>query len=114
MVGLLYGIFVVKEPVYDEKPKASDISNKGVIADFFDKKHIVNTFQVVFKKGENQRRKRVLVLLTVLMVVIGPVFGEMAVMYLFTRFRFNWSEVDYSIFSTFGMLTHLIGMKLCL
>lgn len=35
--------------------------------------------------------------------------GEMTVMYLFTRYRFNWNEVDYSIFSTYSMMTNLIG-----
>jgi len=35
--------------------------------------------------------------------------GEMAVMYLFTRYRFNWNEVDFSIFSTYSMVTNLFG-----
>lgn len=108
LVGILYGIFIVKEPSSKDNSKP-EISDKSVIADFFDKKHVVNTFKIVFKDGENHRRKRVLALLLVLMVCVGPVFGEMAVTYLFTRFQFNWSEVDYSIFSTFGMMTHLVG-----
>ncbi len=33
----------------------------------------------------------------------------MTVMYLFTRLRFNWNEVDFSLFSTYGMVTNLIG-----
>lgn len=33
----------------------------------------------------------------------------MAVTYLFTRFRFNWSEVEFSVFSTYAMITGLIG-----
>lgn len=33
----------------------------------------------------------------------------MVVMYLFTRYRFNWNEVDYSIFSTYSMMTNLVG-----
>jgi hypothetical protein len=33
----------------------------------------------------------------------------MAVMYLFTRYRFNWNEVDFSLFSTYGMITNLFG-----
>lgn len=33
----------------------------------------------------------------------------MSVIYLFTRYRFNWSEVEFSFFSTYGMLTGLIG-----
>lgn len=35
--------------------------------------------------------------------------GEMTVIYLFTRYRFNWSEVEFSFFSSYGMLTGLIG-----
>lgn len=35
--------------------------------------------------------------------------GEMNVAYLFTRYRFNWDEVDFSIFSTYSMITNLIG-----
>lgn len=35
--------------------------------------------------------------------------GEMSVIYLFTRYKFNWSEVEFSIFSTYGMLTSLVG-----
>lgn len=35
--------------------------------------------------------------------------GEMTVMYLFTRVRFNWNEVDFSIFSTYMMVTNLLG-----
>lgn len=33
----------------------------------------------------------------------------MSVIYLFTRFKFNWSEVEFSLFSTYAMLTSLVG-----
>lgn len=33
----------------------------------------------------------------------------MAVSYLFTRFKFNWSEIEFSLFSTYAMLTSLVG-----
>lgn len=83
-----------------------------MLADFFDKKHVVETFEVAFKRGANQRRLRVIMLMIVVMVVIGPMHGEMSVVYLFTRYQFNWSEVEFSFFSTYGMLTGLVG-KLC-
>lgn len=89
-----------------DKLKAKE---KGLIADFFDKEHVVQTFKVAFKKGENQRRLRVTMILIVVMVVIGPMHGEMSVIYLFTRYKFNWSEVEFSFFSTYAMLTSLIG-----
>lgn len=37
------------------------------------------------------------------------ILGEMSVMYLFTRVRFNWDEVNYSMFSTYSMITNLVG-----
>lgn len=37
------------------------------------------------------------------------VSGEMNVMYLFTRYRFNWNEVDFSVFNTFAVVTGLVG-----
>lgn len=79
------------------------------LKDFFDLQHIRDTMAVAFKEGSHNRRKRVILLMIVVMVVIGPMHGEMTVMYLFTRYRFNWNEVDYSIFSTYSMITNLIG-----
>lgn len=33
----------------------------------------------------------------------------MSLFYLFTRYKFNWSEVEFSFFSTYNMGIHLIG-----
>jgi MFS transporter, PCFT/HCP family, solute carrier family 46, member 3 len=113
IVALIYGFFFVEEPrkILDEKQKLKT-QERSLLADFFDKEHVIETFKVAFKKGENQRRLRVSMLLIVVMVVIGPLHGEYAVIYLFTRFKFNWSEVEFSFFSTYAMLTSLVG-ELC-
>lgn len=108
----MYGLICVEEPAVLKKQKElndSKVNKKSMIADFFDKKHVVETFQVAFKSGANQRRLRVIMLMIVVMVVIGPMHGEMSVVYLFTRYQFNWSEVEFSFFSTYGMLTGLVG-----
>lgn len=77
MFALFYGFFYVQEPPLkiDEKQKLK-ASEKGLLADFFDKEHVIETFRVAFKKGENQRRLRVSMLLIVVMVVIGPMHGK--------------------------------------
>jgi len=110
VVALIYGIFYIEEPnlKIDEKQKLRS-QEKSLLADFFDKEHVVETLRVAFKKGENRRRLKVTMLLVAVMVVIGPLHGEMSVIYLFTRYKFNWSEVEFSIFSTYGMLTSLVG-----
>ncbi|KAJ6643128.1 Solute carrier family 46 member 3 [Pseudolycoriella hygida] len=112
LIAFLYGLIFVPEPVSLKKQKELNKQNaphKSMIADFFDRKHVVETFEVAFKRGANQRRLRVIMLMIVVMVVIGPMHGEMSVVYLFTRYQFNWSEVEFSFFSTYGMLTGLIG-----
>lgn len=48
----------------------------GFFKDFFDLKHVSDTFKVAFKKGENNRKIKVLLLMLVVMVVIGPMHGE--------------------------------------
>jgi PCFT/HCP family folate transporter-like MFS transporter 1/3 len=30
-------------------------------------------------------------------------------MYMFTRVKFGWTEMDYSLFSTYAMITNLLG-----
>ncbi|KAM8718996.1 hypothetical protein ACLKA7_011661 [Drosophila subpalustris] len=110
VLAFVYGFFFLDEPIARPEKTAQQ---KSLLADFFDKEHVVQTFRVAFKKGENQRRQRVILLMIVVMVIIGPMHGEMAVTYLFTRFRFNWSEVEFSYFSTYAMFTGLIGVIFC-
>ena len=78
VIALIYGIFYVEEPPIkiNEKQKLK-AANRSLLADFFDKEHVVETFKVAFKKGENQRRLRVSMILIVVMVVIGPMHGKL-------------------------------------
>lgn len=82
---------------------------RSLVADFFDSSHLVETMRTVFKDGPKKRRLRVITLLIALMVIVGPMYGEMQVFYLFTRFKFNWSEMEFSMFSTYSMFTNLVG-----
>lgn len=43
---------------------------------------------------------------TLLLVLFA---GELSIMYIFTRYQFNWDEVKYSIYSTYSLVTHSIG-----
>lgn len=33
----------------------------------------------------------------------------MSMLYMFTRIKFNWNEVDFSVFSTYALITNLLG-----
>ncbi|XP_024871794.1 solute carrier family 46 member 3 [Temnothorax curvispinosus] len=119
VMSFVYGLVVIKEPprAFTERSRKKSLQSEGkkrtslcaFVLDFFSLKHVEETFRVSFKKGANNRQKRVIVLMVITMVVIGPLYGEMAVLYLYMRYRYNWNEVTFSMFSTFGMVTNLIG-----
>lgn len=109
MSTLCYGLFGVCESAIQRQETSVNLDGRSLAADFFDRSHIVDTFRVVFKDGPKKRRIRVITLLVALMVTVGPMYGEMAVFYLFTRYRFNWSEVEFSVFSTYSTITCLLG-----
>ncbi|KAF5273413.1 hypothetical protein FQA39_LY07430 [Lamprigera yunnana] len=108
VVAFFYGYFKIQETpknVEKKQPKGKC----GFLKDFFDWNHILDTVKIVFEKGESNRRLKIVMLMLVVMVVIGPMHGEMVVVYLFTRYRFNWDEVRFSIFSTYNMVIGMIG-----
>ncbi|XP_041988750.1 solute carrier family 46 member 3-like [Aricia agestis] len=109
IMSFLYGYYRIHE-VRKPDPCAKKTTNCCEwLRDFFDIQYVKETMMVAFKDGPNKRRLRVIMLVIVLCVVIGPIYGEMSVMYLFTRYRFNWNEVDFSMFSTYAMCTSLLG-----
>ncbi|KAK5649903.1 hypothetical protein RI129_000932 [Pyrocoelia pectoralis] len=112
LIAFFYGLFKIHEPERLNKKSEKTKSKCSFVIDFFDYKHVANTFTVAFKRGENNRRMKIIMLMLVVMVVIGPMHGEMVVVYLFTRYRFNWDEVDFSIFSTYNMIIGMIGTAL--
>lgn len=75
-IAFCYGLFFLKE-VPQTNAQRMLVKKKNILADFFDRKHVVETFEVAFKKGHNQRRKRVIMLMIVVMVVIGPMHGKL-------------------------------------
>ncbi|XP_053602309.1 lysosomal proton-coupled steroid conjugate and bile acid symporter SLC46A3-like isoform X2 [Plodia interpunctella] len=76
---------------------------------FFDFSNIKNTMHVIVKKTPDNRRLRLCILLLVVTILFGPMYGEISIMYMSTRYRFNWDEVKYSIFQTYNFITHTIG-----
>ncbi|XP_039748823.1 proton-coupled folate transporter-like isoform X2 [Pararge aegeria] len=108
LFSLVYGYFYLEDP----SPKPRDKKYLGVFGffrEFFDVGLVMETFRVAFKKDDGNRRLRVCLLLIVVCVVFGPMQGEFSILYLFARFRFNWDEVKFSMWSTYSIITNLLG-----
>ncbi|KAF0754150.1 hippocampus abundant transcript 1 protein-like [Aphis craccivora] len=76
---------------------------------FFSLNHIIDAFKVSFKKEKNNRRMKVIALTLLITLIMGPLQGEKGVAYLYTRVKFNWNEVQFSVYSTTTMFINLVG-----
>ncbi|XP_050682366.1 solute carrier family 46 member 3-like [Leptidea sinapis] len=111
LFSLIYGLFFLRDPEFKSRTAVS-ISNKSCgnfFKEIFDVNLVKETFTVLFKNGSKNRRLRVCLLLVSVFLVYGPIQGENTMMYLFFRYRFNWAELEFSCWSSYRMITHLIG-----
>ncbi|CAH0407597.1 unnamed protein product [Chilo suppressalis] len=109
-LNFCYVFFAIEDHTWlENKEKVKKTGCTGFLVEFFDVHSLKETFEIAFKKGANNRRLRICLVLTVVCLTFGPMWGELSVMYLFARYRFNWDEVKYSIYSTYSLITHSIG-----
>ncbi|XP_052752601.1 proton-coupled folate transporter-like isoform X2 [Galleria mellonella] len=109
-INFFYVLFVIKDHTWlENKEKVKRYGCSGFLLDFFDINSLKETMEIAIKKGINNRRTRICLILTVVFLTFGPMWGELSVVYLFSRYRFNWDEVKYSIFSTYSLITHAIA-----
>ncbi|KAG5668431.1 hypothetical protein PVAND_016371 [Polypedilum vanderplanki] len=109
LIAFLYALFVLKEPAI--KTEVSKSKKQNCIIDFFDPTNTIETFKIGFKRG---RRIKIAVLLILVIIVVGPMHGEQSVVYLFTRLKFNWNEVNFGIYQTFSTVVTMSGTFLAL
>lgn len=73
-----YGCTLVKE---EPKKWSGDgpepVGVIGFLKDFFDVRYLAETVRTCFKQGANNRRLRVVLLMVVVMLVIGPLHGRL-------------------------------------
>ncbi|XP_041976368.1 proton-coupled folate transporter-like isoform X1 [Aricia agestis] len=113
LASFVYGYIRLKDPELPvERKRVSTeqpVGCRGWFGSFFDARHVRETLTVAFRSGPRRRRLRVSLLIVVVCVIFGPLHGEMNVLYLFMRYRFNWDEVQFSMFCTYSIITNLVG-----
>jgi PCFT/HCP family folate transporter-like MFS transporter 1/3 len=95
VMSFCYGLFRIKETprqkTEEEKKKQEALKQQrcGFITDFFDIRHISETFRVAFKEGKHNRKTRVIMLMIACMVIIGPLHGESLRVYYLELVKFE-------------------------
>ncbi|KAJ2947158.1 hypothetical protein O0L34_g16516 [Tuta absoluta] len=109
-LNLCYVLFAIEDHRWlERKEKERKPGCKGCLLEFFDFKGLKDTMEIAFKSGPKHRRLRICLILSVVCLNFGTMWGEIGIMYIFCRYRFNWGEVKYSIYATVGLIGHLLG-----
>ncbi|KAF5269815.1 hypothetical protein FQR65_LT05861 [Abscondita terminalis] len=103
VLGIIYAYIRIKD-IVNINSDTNQVEKVNFFKDFFRLSHISDTFKVAFKKGKRNRKMRICVIMFLVMVTCGPLYGEYAVMYLFTRYKFHWNEFEFSVFCTFNAI----------
>lgn len=80
LTGLYYGHTCVEEAPWPEKSQdevetRKNQKKKNFCLDFFNWSLVKDTFNVAFKTGERNRKARILAIMVLVMVIIGPLHG---------------------------------------
>ncbi|CAB3228791.1 unnamed protein product [Arctia plantaginis] len=67
------------------------------------------TVNVAFKSRQGSNRLQIILIMFAYMLIVGPVLGEAQMTYWFTRYKFKFTEIDYSLFLTYSVLVGSIG-----
>ncbi|XP_072942794.1 lysosomal proton-coupled steroid conjugate and bile acid symporter SLC46A3-like [Epargyreus clarus] len=105
MVGFVYILLRLKE----RKKKTVDGEQSDAICSLFSVKDLVATVNVAFKSREGSCRLQIFLIMFAYMFIVGPVLGEAQMTYWFTRYKYKFTEVDYSLFLTYSVLVGSVG-----
>lgn len=80
LMGILYGFVFLKDRTTGDASRDGKADGNASfcanVKEFFDLKHIKNAFGVTFKAGDDNRRLRIIMMMIVLMLIMGPMTGR--------------------------------------
>ncbi|XP_047986532.1 uncharacterized protein LOC125226575 isoform X2 [Leguminivora glycinivorella] len=109
-INLMYNLYWIKEAKRSIEQKQHD--RRGFVYFvrlYFTFSNVKETLRVVFKDGPNNRRVRIFIMLGIVSVLFGPMYGELSVIYMSTRYRFGWDELQFSIYQTYNFIIHTLA-----
>ncbi|XP_045469355.1 uncharacterized protein LOC123677009 [Harmonia axyridis] len=110
VIALVYVHFVIQ----DQSLISEELPRKKLLKDIFDHRHVSRTLSLCLKKKEHNRRLKLILVMVLVVLNVGCYRGELTVMYMFTRRKFTWNEIDFSIYNTYHFTTHMLGALFCL
>lgn len=99
-IGFIHTFFRIHDVRTDE-------STCDIIS-FFHPKNIIGTLSILVK-GNRLKIIQIWLVIWAQIVIVGPVYGEGALVYLYTLLRYSMDLVEFSLYSTYSVIMGLIG-----
>ncbi|XP_046404220.1 uncharacterized protein LOC124169619 [Ischnura elegans] len=109
LLAIALTMCLVKEKKVKENPvKASAIKYK-YCHNCIDPREVLGPLKVTFRQRPNNSRRLIFLMLFCLILSYGASSGRQSVLFLYTRYRFQWDEVEYGLYGMFLMVMEVIG-----
>lgn len=114
--SFLYGLLRLEDVALEQTVVVRDeINRTGCDKLFRDVFGLVgNTVLVALRPRALNGRTQIFLVLALYLIMVGPLYGDSQVSYLYARRQFQLNEVEYSIYGTANILLGLIGTVFCI
>ncbi|CAK1551445.1 unnamed protein product [Leptosia nina] len=112
--SLLYGLFKLEDvlPIDDNRSSNRENDCNNRVLEVFGL--VANTVMVAIRPRLYELRKQIFCVIILYLLMVGPLYGDSQVGYLYAIRKFNFDEVEYSIYGTINMTLGLIGTLFCI
>ncbi|OWR47493.1 adenylate cyclase [Danaus plexippus plexippus] len=113
--SLLYGFIRLEDILPIEDNVTSDCGNgsfKRSVKEVFGL--VANTVLVVFKPRAFGMRKRILAVIVLYVIMVGPLYGDSQVGYLYAIHKFKFHEIEYTLYGTINIIFGMSGTFFCI
>ncbi|CAG9795761.1 unnamed protein product [Diatraea saccharalis] len=114
--SFLYGVIRLEDVAVENNNIPRDNENRNKCEKLFmDVFGLVgNTVLVALKPRAYSGRVQIFIVIALYLIMVGPLYGDSQVSYLYARRKFQLNEVEYSIYGTANILLGLIGTVFCI
>ncbi|KAJ2948494.1 hypothetical protein O0L34_g7744 [Tuta absoluta] len=112
--SFLYGLFRLEDVCPADAP-----SDSGRKSELFSKlcevfELVGKTVVVLFKPRAFRGRAQIFAVLALYLIMVGPLYGDSQVGYLYAIRKFSFTEVEYSIYGAINVVLGMIGTCFCI
>ncbi|KAJ0174132.1 hypothetical protein K1T71_010278 [Dendrolimus kikuchii] len=116
LFSLIYGLFRLEDvfPVAEVRSENVIVQNRFRMITLEVVNLVGNTVMVALKPRNVGGRIQIFCVLVLYLLMVGPLYGDSQVSYLYMIRKFNFTEIEYSVYGTINIVLGLLGTVFCI